>query len=64
MGILSLFKLDGEKAIVTGAGRGLGREIAIGLAEAGADVAVVDRLAKEGEETAAEIEKLGRECRN
>ena len=62
MGILSLFKLDGEKAIVTGAGRGLGREIAIGLAEAGADVAVVDRLAKEGEETAAEIEKLGRKA--
>ena len=61
-GILSLFRLDGEKAIVTGAGRGLGREVAIGLAEAGADVAVVDRLAKEGEKTAAEIEKLGRKA--
>ncbi len=61
-GILSLFKLDGQKAIVTGAGRGLGKEIAIGLAEAGADVAVVDRLTKEGEETTAEIEKLGRKA--
>jgi NAD(P)-dependent dehydrogenase (short-subunit alcohol dehydrogenase family) len=60
MGILSLFELYGEKAIVTGAGRGLGREIATGLAEAGADVAVVDRMAKECEETAAEIRKLGR----
>jgi NAD(P)-dependent dehydrogenase (short-subunit alcohol dehydrogenase family) len=60
MGILSLFKLDGEKAIVTGAGRGLGREVAIGLAEAGADVAVVDRLVKEAGETTAEIEKIGR----
>ena len=60
MGILSLFKLDGKKAIVTGAGRGLGREIAIGFAEAGADVAVVDILVKEAGETAAEIEKIGR----
>jgi NAD(P)-dependent dehydrogenase (short-subunit alcohol dehydrogenase family) len=60
MGILSLFKLDGKKAIVTGAGRGLGREVAIGLAEAGADVAVVDRLVKEAGETTAEIEKIGR----
>lgn len=60
MGILSLFNLDGEKAIVTGAARGLGREIAVGLAEAGADVAIFDRLEKEGKETAAEIEKLGR----
>ncbi|MHB1441421.1 MAG: glucose 1-dehydrogenase [Candidatus Humimicrobiaceae bacterium] len=60
MDILSLFKLDGEKAIVTGAGRGLGREIALGLAEAGADVAVIDRMSKECEETAAEIRKLGR----
>jgi NAD(P)-dependent dehydrogenase (short-subunit alcohol dehydrogenase family) len=61
MGILSLFKLDGKKAIVTGAGRGLGRDIAIGLAEAGADVAVIDMLIKEAEETAAEIKKLGRD---
>ena len=61
MGILSLFKLDGKKAIVTGAGRGLGRDIAIGLAEAGADVAVIDRLVKEVEETAAEIQKVGRD---
>ena len=61
MGVLSLFKLDGKKAIVTGAGRGLGREIAIGLAEAGADVAVVDMLAKEAEETAAEIKKIGKD---
>lgn len=61
MGVLSLFKLDGKKAIVTGAGRGLGREIAIGLAEAGADVAVVDMLAKEAGETAAEIKKIGKD---
>ena len=58
--VLSLFKLDGEKAIVTGAGRGLGREIALGLAEAGADVAVVDFRADECRETAEMILKLGR----
>ena len=39
--ILDKFKLDGKVAIVTGAGRGLGQGIAIGLAEAGADVALV-----------------------
>lgn len=61
MGILSLFKLDGKKAIVTGAGRGLGKDIAIGLAEAGADVAIIDRLVKEAEETAMEIQKVGRD---
>jgi NAD(P)-dependent dehydrogenase (short-subunit alcohol dehydrogenase family) len=61
MGILSLFKLDGKKALVTGAGRGLGRDIAIGLAEAGADVAIVDMLEKEAEETAAEIKKIGKD---
>jgi len=62
MSILSMFRLDGEKAIVTGAARGLGKEIAIGLAEAGADVAVVDRLVKEGKNTVNDIKKLGREA--
>ncbi|MHB1377002.1 MAG: SDR family NAD(P)-dependent oxidoreductase, partial [Candidatus Humimicrobiaceae bacterium] len=61
MGVLSLFKLEGKKAIVTGAGRGLGKEIALGLAEAGADVAVIDMLLKEAQETAEEIQKLGRD---
>jgi NAD(P)-dependent dehydrogenase (short-subunit alcohol dehydrogenase family) len=58
--VLSLFKLDGEKAIITGAGRGLGREISLGLAEAGADVAVVDFRTDECRETAEMISKLGR----
>jgi 2-deoxy-D-gluconate 3-dehydrogenase len=42
--VLDLFRLDGQTAIVTGAARGLGRAIAIGLAEAGADLALVDIL--------------------
>lgn len=41
MNVLSLFDLKGEKAIVTGAARGLGEQMAMALAEAGADVAVV-----------------------
>jgi NAD(P)-dependent dehydrogenase (short-subunit alcohol dehydrogenase family) len=58
--VLSLFRIDGEKAIVTGAGRGFGREISLGLAEAGADVAVIDLMNDESRETAAMVEKLGR----
>ena len=63
MGVLSLFELKDEVAIVTGAARGLGREIAIGMAEAGADVVIIDLLGdKARQETAVEIEKLGRKA--
>jgi 2-deoxy-D-gluconate 3-dehydrogenase len=56
--ILDLFKLDGKVAIVTGAGRGLGQGYAVALAEAGADVALVDVISTA--ETAAKIQALGR----
>ncbi|GAJ04980.1 unnamed protein product, partial [marine sediment metagenome] len=42
MSVKEMFDLSGEKAIVTGAARGLGEQMALALAEAGADVAVVD----------------------
>jgi 2-deoxy-D-gluconate 3-dehydrogenase len=58
--VLDLFKLDGKVAIVTGAARGLGRAMAIGLASAGADLALVDILP--AEETKSAIESLGRQA--
>ncbi|MGV3465867.1 MAG: SDR family NAD(P)-dependent oxidoreductase [Heyndrickxia sp.] len=57
---LPSFSLEGKTAIVTGAGRGIGRAIAIGMAEAGADVAIIARTETDLQSTAAEIEKLGR----
>jgi 2-deoxy-D-gluconate 3-dehydrogenase len=56
--ILDQFKLDGKVAMVTGASRGLGRAMAIGLAEAGADLVLV--ASSSADETAASIRALGR----
>ena len=58
--ILDDFRLDGKVAIVTGASRGLGRAMALGLAEAGADVAVVARNEELLRSVADEIRALGR----
>lgn len=55
MTILERFRLDGETAIVTGGNRGIGREIAQGLAEAGANVVIANRNGESGEKAAAEI---------
>jgi len=60
---MKLFDLDGQVAFVTGAGSGIGQRIAIGLAEAGADVACVDLRAEGLEETVAAITALGRRGR-
>jgi 2-deoxy-D-gluconate 3-dehydrogenase len=56
--ILDSFHLDGQVALVTGSTRGLGQAAAIALAEAGADVALLDR--GDASETAAQIRSLGR----
>lgn len=54
------FRLDGKIAIVTGASRGIGRAIALGFAEAGADVALAARNEADLERLAKEIDALGR----
>ena len=58
--ILDQFKLDKKIAIVTGAAQGLGQGMALGLAEAGADIALVDIL--DMSESKQQIEALGRRC--
>lgn len=55
--ILDLFKLDGRVAVVTGATRGLGQSMALGLAEAGADVVGISRSSDW-----AEVESLVRQA--
>lgn len=59
--ILSKFSLEGKTAIVTGASRGLGQGMAVGLAEAGADVVVVASSPRI-QETAELVRALGRKC--
>lgn len=62
MNTLDLFRLDGRRALVTGASRGLGREMALALADAGADVAITGRTAETLERTAGEIRARGRQA--
>lgn len=55
-------RLDGKVALVTGASRGLGRGMALGLAEAGADLVVVARSLERLEGAVSEARALGRRC--
>ncbi len=60
MGVLDRFRLDGKRLLITGGSRGLGREMALAIAEAGADVVLVARNADSLETTAESIRRLGR----
>ena len=58
--ITNEFSVEGKTGIVTGAAQGIGKAIALTLAEAGADVTVVDLKKEPLEQTAKEIEQLSR----
>lgn len=60
MSVLDRFQLNGKRAFITGGSRGLGREMALALADVGADIVLVGREAESLNQTAGEIRKLGR----
>jgi NAD(P)-dependent dehydrogenase (short-subunit alcohol dehydrogenase family) len=60
--VVSLFDLTGKTAFVTGASRGIGRVIAVALAQAGADLALVARTAEGLADTADEVIAAGRKA--
>jgi len=58
--ILDRFRLDGQVAVVTGAGRGIGAATAVALAQAGADVLLAARHTDQLEKVAGQVEEAGR----
>jgi NAD(P)-dependent dehydrogenase (short-subunit alcohol dehydrogenase family) len=60
MSIFDRFNLTGTRLFITGGSRGLGREMALAIADAGADVILVGRDSASLEKTAGEIRALGR----
>jgi NAD(P)-dependent dehydrogenase (short-subunit alcohol dehydrogenase family) len=59
---LDKFRLPGKVALITGGSRGIGKAIALGLAQAGADVIVASRKLPDLQTTAQEISQIGRRC--
>src|SRR4051794_35422933 len=62
MSVLDRFRLDGKVAVVTGASSGLGTAFALGLADAGADIAICARRAERLQSVRAGVEARGRRC--
>ena len=59
MSILDTFRMDGQVAVVTGSGQGIGRGIAWALADAGCDVVLNSRRQSDLDETAAGVRERG-----
>jgi gluconate 5-dehydrogenase len=62
MNVLERFRLEGKRLFITGGSRGLGREMALAIADAGADVVLTARDGKSLEKTARDIRSLGRDA--
>jgi NAD(P)-dependent dehydrogenase (short-subunit alcohol dehydrogenase family) len=62
MSIFDRFELTGKRLFITGGSRGLGREMALAIADAGADVILVGRDSSSLETTAGDIRALGRQA--
>jgi NAD(P)-dependent dehydrogenase (short-subunit alcohol dehydrogenase family) len=62
MSVLDRFRLDGRRLFITGGSRGLGREMALAIADVGADVVLTGRQRDSLEATAAVIREMGRKC--
>jgi gluconate 5-dehydrogenase len=62
MSVLDRFRLEGKRLFITGGSRGLGREMALAIAEAGADVVLVGRDADSLARTATDIRARGRQA--
>jgi 7-alpha-hydroxysteroid dehydrogenase len=59
--ITDYFSLEGKRALVTGAGKGIGARIATAFAEMGADVALVARTQSDLDIVASEVRTLGKQ---
>jgi sorbose reductase len=59
MNVIDLFNIKGRKAVVTGAGQGIGRVLAISLAQAGCDIAILELKVENAQNVVKEIEKIG-----
>ena len=62
MNAVELFNLEGRKALITGAGRGIGRVLAISLAQTGCDVAILEKNIEDARNVVEEIKKIGKKA--
>ena len=61
---LKNYNLKNKTAVVTGAGKGIGRACAIALAEAGANLIIISRTKKDLDEVSKKIKKIRRKCKS